>query len=419
MLARFEPSCGDSASPAVGKFCATEAADETYCVMMRASRRHLLSRRPELRAFLSVMLALMALSASSPAFAQLGSSFATVRVLLAVEPQATITAAGPHSGYVDGLRRFAAPVALSWPVAQVAGQLVVDGAAVGESLLLRMDSGLIEYAGRRYRGALRLAATPDGIEIVNVLDVESYLRGVVPSEMAASWPLEALKAQAVAARSYTMTSLDPEARYDLCATDQCQVYRGVAAEHPRTDAAIEATAGIVVSYGGAAARTYYHADSGGVVASSAEVWGSWSPYLLARTDANANTPHRAWQVRLDGVAVGMALAGAGYDLGRVSSLRVVSLSESGRVRELEVVGDRGARVLGGSLLYQQARGWGLKSMTFRVQGGLVVSGDGWGHGVGMSQYGARALANAGYDFGQILAFYYPNTGLTRFLATAR
>jgi len=356
---------------------------------------------------------------ATPAMGQSSSGLGTVRVLLAVEQQLTVTAAGAHSGVVDGVRRFSSPLALSWPVELVDGGLSVDGSVIGTSLTLRMDSGLIEYAGQRYRGALRLSAIPEGIEVVNVLDVESYLRGVVPAEMAASWPLEALKAQAVAARSYTLTSLDPAGRYDLCATDECQVYRGVAAEHPRTDAAITATAGVVVTYGGATARTYYHADSGGVVASSAEVWGSWSPYLLARTDANASTPHRSWQVRLDGAAVGRDLAAAGLDVGTVTGLRVVSLSESGRVSELEVTGTRGTRVLSGSLLTRQARGWGLKSMSFRVQGGLTVSGDGWGHGVGMSQYGARALANAGYDFGQILAFYYPNTGLTRFLASAR
>lgn len=366
---------------------------------------------------------LLALTAVSSAFAQTTTAFGTVRVLLAVEPLATgeqlvVSAAGPHSGYVDGIRRFSTPAALAWPVSLADGVLLVDGREVGQTLLLKMDSGLLEFGGRRYRGALRLAVSGGRIEVVNVLDIESYLRGVVPSEMAASWPLEALKAQAVAARSYTLTSLDAGARYDLCATDECQVYKGVAAEHPRADAAIAATAGVVVSYDGVTARTYYHADSGGVVASSAEVWGSWSPYLLARTDAQANTPHRAWQVKLDGQAIGRSLAAAGYDLGTVTSMRVVALSESGRVSELEVVGSRGQRVLSGSQLTNQARGWGLKSMSFRVQGGLSVSGNGWGHGVGMSQYGARALANAGYDFGQILAFYYADTGLTRFVAAA-
>lgn len=261
-----------------------------------------------------------------------------------------------------------------------------------------------------------LEALPDGSgTLVNELGIDDYVAGV--AEMPGRWHLEALKAQAVAARSYTMTSLDRSARYDLCATEDCQVYRGVEAEHPRTDSAIAATAGVVVTYDGRTARTYYHADSGGTVASSSEVWGTWSPYLLVRQDARSSSPHRSWAVRLDGAALGASLSTAGLAVGEVVSLRVVGLSESGRVDELEVVGSTGSRVVRGTRLTNLARSWGLKSMAFRVQGGLTVTGDGWGHGVGMSQYGARALANSGYDFGQILAFYYPNTGLTRFVAS--
>ena len=361
----------------------------------------------------------LCLALAPAALAQAVGGSAVVRVLLAVEPSVVVDLDGPHVGLVDGRRRFRAGAGLEWPVTAVDGTLYVDGAAVGQTLTLEPETGLFAFDGRRYRGAVRLSAVEGGVEVVNVVGVEDYLRGVVPAEMAASWPLEALKAQAVAARSYTLTSLDPAARYDLCATEDCQVYRGVAAENPRTDAAIAATAGVVVTYGGAPARTYYHADSGGTLASSAEVWGTWTPYLVAREDARSSSPHRSWSVRLDGRSLGASLAAAGLDVGDVTSLRVLALSESGRVSELEVAGTRGTRVLRGAQLRSLARSWGLKSMSFRVQGGLTVSGDGWGHGVGMSQYGARALASAGYDYSQILAFYYPHTGLTRFVAEAR
>src|SRR5690606_9464852 len=208
-----------------------------------------------------------------------------------------------------------------WPLEAVAGRVLVDGVDIGASLHIAMDEGLLTFDGHRFRGSLRFSADGDRLEVVNVLDIESYLRGVVPSEMSASWQMEALKAQAVAARSYTMTSLDPSASYDLCATVDCQVYRGVEAEHPRTDAAIQATAGVVVTYQGATAHTYYHADSGGVVASSGEVWGTALPYLITLADAPASTPHRSWQARLDGSAVGAALAAAGLGVGTVTGLR--------------------------------------------------------------------------------------------------
>src|SRR5690606_8349135 len=137
-----------------------------------------------------------------------------------------------------------------------------------------------------------------------------YLRGVVPSEMQANWPLEALKAQAIAARSYTLTSLQPDSDYDICATVECQVYRGIAVEHERSDRAVLETAGLVLMHDGAFARTYYHSDSGGVVASSAEVWGESLPYLVAVADISQNTPHRRWEARLDPVRMRASLRAA-------------------------------------------------------------------------------------------------------------
>lgn len=341
-----------------------------------------------------------------------------VRVLLATAPEVTVIASGPHR-VITAAGRATTPAGLAWPVTVRGGALVVDGHDVGANLTFEADGGTLEVAGRRYRGSIRLSAVGDAVEVVNVLDLEAYLRGVVPAEMAASWPLEALKAQAVAARSYTLTSLDPTARYDLCATDECQVYRGVEAEHPRTDEAIAATAGVVVTYQGEAARTYYHSDSGGAVASSQEVWGTRIPYLVAFQDVQTSGPHRAWTARLDPRLVSASLAAAGVGVGAVTSLRVVRVSESGRVAALEVMGSGGSRVLEGVQLRSLARGWGLKSMRFSVTGGLDLKGAGWGHGVGMSQYGARALALSGYDYGRILGHYYPTTALTRFVAGGR
>ncbi|MFA5594708.1 MAG: SpoIID/LytB domain-containing protein [Trueperaceae bacterium] len=364
-------------------------------------------------------LVLLLLLAATSAAAALEPFNRQVRVLLDVTSSLTVGATGPHSGSVDGVPRFSTAAALDWPVTAADGQLYVDGVRVGAQLLLEADGSFLRVNGNRYRGSVRLVAEGDLIQVVNVLDMESYLRGVVPSEMSASWPMEALKAQAVAARSYTLTSLDPSASYDLCATVDCQVYRGVEVEHARTDTAIAATAGVVVTYGGATARTYYHADSGGMIASSQEVWGAALPYLVARADAPTSTPHRAWVYRLDAAVVSASMEAAGLAVGTVQSVRVVRLSESGRVVELEVAGTAGARVVRGSQLTSMARSWGLKSTRFSVQGGLTVRGDGWGHGVGMSQYGARALAQAGYDFGRILAYFYPTTALTQFVADGR
>ena len=343
-----------------------------------------------------------------PALAQ------TIRVLLAEVPSdAAVRIDGAHRGFADGVPRFDTAYGLTWPFRAHDGRLHVDGLPVGRVVSLEPEEEGFVFRGRRYRGTVTVSAHEDAVRVVNVLPLDDYLRGVVPSEMHAGWPLEALKAQAIAARTYTLSSLDPARDWDICATVDCQVYEGRDAEHARADHAIAETGGLVLTYGGRFARTYYHADSGGIIASSAEVWGSRAPYLVAIQDVATPTPHRRWRHALDGGAVGATLASIGREVGTVTRLLVTAYSESGRVATIEVQGTRGAATLSGTLLTGAVRGWGLKSTRFRMVGDLTAEGDGWGHGVGMSQYGARALAASGWTYWQILAFYYPGTALQR------
>jgi stage II sporulation protein D len=318
-----------------------------------------------------------------------------------------------HRGYAGERLLFDTPLGIGWPIAARDGMLIIGGDPFHGPFTLAPGSSTLTWRGNEYRGALRFLADADELLVVNVVDLEEYLRGVVPAEMAAAWPLEALKAQAVASRTYTLTSLDTSAAYDICATVECQRYLGLAAEHLRSDRAIAETAGLVLTYGGEFARTYYHSDSGGSLASSAEVWGTAVPYLASRNDVAASTPHRSWRLSLDPSRLGSALAGMGHDIGTVRALSVSSYSDSGRAQRAEIVGTRGRVTLAGSTLTSLLRAGGLKSTRFTMVGDLTAQGDGFGHGVGMSQYGARSLANGGYGFERILRFYYPETQLQR------
>ncbi len=353
--------------------------------------------------FVTILLMSLAYGADAP----------PIRVLLdEVAGPVTVQMTGSHRGYVDDGLAFSTPTALAWPLSAAAGEVVIEGKAVGHSFTVEPTDGtFVNWQGRPYRGALRFVAVGTGFEVVNVVDLESYLRGVVPAEIPASWPVEALKAQAVAARTYTLASLETGENYDICATTECQKYGGVAAEHPRTDAAVTATVGIVLTYHGTFAKTYYHSDSGGVLASSAEVWGDVRPYLVARQDVPSATPHRRWEKQLEANLIAASLQEAGSDIGPVRALNVLAYSESGRVSSVELVGAWGSATLSGPGLTKLLRTWGLKSTRFSMTGPLSARGDGWGHGVGMSQYGANALASAAYDYSQILAFYYPATDL--------
>jgi stage II sporulation protein D len=336
-----------------------------------------------------------------------------VRVLLGEAPGSlSITMSGAHNIYVDGVHRSVTNVGISWPLQASNSQLYIDGQLVGRSLTLEpVDGNLISWDNTSYRGALRFTAKGNNFEIINVVDLESYLRGVVAAEMPGSWPLEALKAQAVAARTYVLYSMQPSETYDICATTDCQKYSGVAKEHPASDQAVYETAGQVLTYNGAFAKTYFHADSGGVLASPKEVWGGTVDYLPAHNDVAYETPHRNWEKTLESSTVENMLAAYGKNVGAVSAMRILSYTASGRVWELEVTGATGSVTLSGTSLTKMLRDMGLKSTRFLMTGSLSMVGSGFGHGVGMSQYGAKFLAGQGYAYSQILLFYYPGTNL--------
>ncbi len=353
------------------------------------------------------------------AFGSIASAQTTVRVLLAETSSYSFAVPEAHRGFADGRELFSARLPLDWPVTASGEQVVIDGRPVGHTFAITTASGTVTHDGRTYRGALVFTARESSLLVINQLDLEDYLRGVVPSEMQASWPDDALQAQAIAARSYTLNELDPDGLFDICATDSCQVYRGTETEHPRSDAAITATRGLVLTHGGTFARTYYHSDSGGVVASAAEVWGTPLSYLPGGTDILVTTPHRQWTRTLSPGLVTAAVQNSGRNVGTVSSMTVTAYSESGRVHSLRVNGSAGSTTYEGALATAFLRGLGLKSTRLVSTGPLSVRGDGWGHGVGMSQYGAMSMASNGYRYDQILAFYYPGTQLSRLTFTGQ
>jgi stage II sporulation protein D len=336
-----------------------------------------------------------------------------VRVLLGeVSDTYSVAMPGSHNVYVDGVQRSTATSGLTWPVQAVKGQLLIDGQVVGRNLTLEpTDGSLISWDGVNYRGALRLTAKDNSLQIINVVDLESYLRGVVAAEMPGSWPLEALKAQAVAARTYVLYSMKPTNTYDICATTDCQKYSGVTKEHPSSDQAVAETAGQVLTYNGAFAKTYFHADSGGVLAAPEEVWGGSAAYLVAHNDAAYDTPHRNWEKTLEPSTVENMLAAYGKSVGTVTSMVIIANTASTRVWEMEFTGSEGSVRMSGRTLTKMLRDMGLKSTRFSMTGSLSMVGNGFGHGVGMSQYGAKFLSGQGYAYSQILLFYYPGASL--------
>jgi len=272
-----------------------------------------------------------------------------------------------------------------------------------------------------YRGYLEVSAAAETLRVVNVVNIEDYVRGVVPNEFSlASTALEAVKAQAVAARTYALSQRAESASrpYDLCATPACQVYRGKASEHPLADRAVEETRGLLLEYHGAPIKALYTSACGGHTEDAENIFAGERarPYLRGVACA----PHmgaRKWEVRMTPGEVARAVGRYG-PLSDVRDVQARRVGTSGRVLELAVIGgrDREEVVLKG---LEVRRGLRLKESLFVMDREIdatgsvrrfVFTGKGWGHGVGLCQAGALGMARAGASFAQILRHYY--TGVT-------
>jgi len=306
---------------------------------------------------------------------------------------------------------------------------------------LDADSRVIAN-GKAYRGELLVVASGDEVIIVNRLPIEEYLRGVVPLEIGERQAGEraAVEAQAIAARSYAYTHLAPSQRFDVRATVDDQVYGGAAAERPVADAAVAATAGEVLRYAGRIADTPYHSTCGGMTAAPSEVWTgeAGAPYLR-RVDDHIPGSRRAycdisprydWSRDMSGEEIGTAVTrylksrGASQDIGTARALRIESRTPSGRVGTLVIEGSDGETTLRGNAIRYALRVAGgelLNSTYFSVEssgsngsaGGrrFTLRGHGYGHGIGMCQWGAIGRARAGQDAVTILQTYYPGTSV--------
>ncbi|MEN1762278.1 SpoIID/LytB domain-containing protein [Anoxynatronum sibiricum] len=272
------------------------------------------------------------------------------------------------------------------------------------------DQSLVQIGQSKYRGSVTAIRKPfENLTVINRLPIEQYLYGVVPREMPHSWSLEALKAQAVAARGFAMANLGKyhDLGFDVCTTVNSQVYGGYASEQSSTNQAVDQTAGIMMTYQGELVIPYYHSNSGGRTESSENVWREAVPYARGVEDSySLNTTHASWEVSMTYSELEQAMRNSQMDIGEVESVYIDETTENGRVSRLVVVGSQGTQ----EIIRQENR-WvfGLKSHYFDIQltnGSVIFYGKGFGHGVGMSQYGAKAMAEAGYSWQQILQHYY-------------
>ncbi|MEB3182349.1 MAG: SpoIID/LytB domain-containing protein [Nostocaceae cyanobacterium] len=273
------------------------------------------------------------------------------------------------------------------------------------------DKGFVYIGNRWYRGRVMVVPTDKGLTAINYIDLEEYLYSVLGSEVYSNWPLEALKAQAVAARTFAIHTRESQSNniFDVGATpDSWQAYRGVETESQSFYKAVDETAGQVLTYNNKPILSVFHACSGGHTENVEDIWGSNQRYLRGVPDFDQGVGECEWQKAFSRAELGR-LSG----VGDVKEL-VPQRAAFGSVKSLRVVGNGGKSVvLTGDKLRNDLS---LKSQRFTIEQtpvGFVFQGRGWGHGLGMSQWGARNLAQRGANYLQILGHYYRGASLSR------
>lgn len=366
-----------------------------------------------------------------------------LRVGVTVDAASVVFSASVPSHLIAGGKTLATIKPLdAWQVRQSGGRLVFvtpSGGTVGPvsgkvSLHPGPNGGQVPLffsQDRWYRGSLEFVpGAGASVTAVNLVPMEEYLFGVVPGEMPASWEHEALKAQSIAARTYALHNLGKEAKkgYDVCRTTHCQVYDGAAVENIRSNEAVIATSGEVLTYNGRPIQAYFHASSGGYTDNVADLWQQDLPYIRAVADFDQASPRHIWHQTYSDTQVQAALAKIGVHVGTVHALTPVERTPVGRVKTMKAIGSRGEATFEAAKLRFAI---GLYSTFFNVgrlnasQAGVAGTGEyfqfagrGWGHGLGMSQWGARGLAAKGFNYQQILAHFYPGSQLESTFVTA-
>jgi stage II sporulation protein D len=448
-----------------------------------------------------------------------------IRVGLATGVRSASFSGSALSARTSSGRRIGA--ASAFTVRAKGSSVLLNGKSYPSPVILSAGSN-ITFNKIRYEGEIVLRASGGRLTVINRLDVEKYLRGVLGFEVSPQWNIEVLKAQAIISRTYALSQMGRHnsSGFDVCTSDHCQVYRGANVYKSSTDRAIAQTRGKVLTYRGALAQTFFCSDSGGATADISEVWGKPVPYLIVRKEPyRSESPHAEWQTVLTASEIQAALSKKGKGVGSLKSVAISRRDAAGRATALTFTGSSGSSTMTSAafrsligpkkvrstffefspgtvhadfvskpsvslkrtstrrsanadetpltpeeqkeldvlisqnkftvderfemILYPERRRKFLSrfvklddmpqvksepiaedvkvkvptdsavaknrgtSTAFFKNGKITLYGRGWGHGVGLSQWGAKAMADHGWSTEKILEFYFPGTSIQR------
>lgn len=278
----------------------------------------------------------------------------------------------------------------------------------------------VEVNGNFYRGKIELRPEKRRIMVINIVSMHEYLLSVVPGEILSTWGREALKAQAIAARTYAYYHLVHNrgtAPYDLDSSTGSQVYRGMGVEKKTTSDAVIQTAGMIATYRGAPILSYFHSTCGGKTTGARHVWSkSEMDYLRGvRCEFCKSSTKYSWEAKLSRDDIRVNLRKKYGAVGIIKSIQFKKNDD--RVSGVVVLHSRGKVVVPGNAFRLLFSADSIRSLYFTsrtIRDGILLKGRGWGHGVGMCQWGARGMAEQGYSFRDILRHYYSGISIDKF-----
>ena len=312
------------------------------------------------------------------------------------------------------------PVDVTLPVTvkPVKDGILVDGTPFRK--LIFSSSSVVYVNNKPYRGIAELSMVDRGVLVVNQLPLEEYLVGLINCEISSAWPIEAVKAQAIIARTYAMSRKIARlnAPYHMESSVLDQVYDGSQIEDSRARRAVVDTEGEVLTFDGTVIQAYYHSSCGGSTEASENVWGKAFPYLkgVECQYCFSSPTAAAWECKLSLKEIEERLQTSGYKLSGLTAIKAGALNSRGRLKQVVLLAARGGTTITGEQ-FRKAVGYGIiKSTRFSVKNSkneIGFSGFGNGHGVGLCQWGAKQRAVDGFGSGEILSYYYPGTELKK------
>ena len=275
----------------------------------------------------------------------------------------------------------------------------------------------IRINGRRFRGDVMLVGKKSGILAINFLNIEDYIKGVLYHEISHYWPIEAIKTQAVVSRTFALyqTMMNKDKEYDLTSDIYSQVYGGRTSERWRTSIAVDKTRGEIIKYQGKILPSFFHATCGGMTEDANNLWNmDLAPLKGVVCGYCSRSPHFNWHASLSIDALKDTLNKSGYKINILKDILVKERNKTSRVTKLEIITDAQNLDISGKDFRNIIGPNVIRSLNFevKIQGNNAeFQGIGWGHGVGMCQWGAYFMAKRGKKYNEIIKYYYPGVDL--------